>query len=209
MSETAPDVEPWRRRLREVMTSHSQLVRELLLEGGGIERKAGPPSPLTFMRNHVAKSLPVLYTGAVDHWPALRRWDHSYLRRQAGKLQVHVALTPDGFADAVVTNRKGERVFAKPCETSMAFENFLDAIAQPRVDETGRRRRPVLYVSHQNSSLVAEFEPLWPDVGLELPWATEAFGAAPQENQSSLLIYALSSYKARYLSAFECDVTIT
>eukprot|EP00965_Chrysotila_dentata_P037268 1240151-Pleurochrysis_carterae.AAC.2 len=42
------------------MTSHSQLVRELLLEGGGIERKAGPPSPLTFMRNHVAKSLPVL-----------------------------------------------------------------------------------------------------------------------------------------------------
>ncbi|EOD26562.1 hypothetical protein EMIHUDRAFT_435104 [Emiliania huxleyi CCMP1516] len=46
---------------------------------------------------------------------------------------------------------------------------------------TGDRRagRPVVYASHQNSSLRTEFEPLWRDVDLSLAWADAAFGAPP------------------------------
>ena len=43
----------------------------------------------------------------------------------------------------------------------------------------GGPRRPVLYASHQNSSLSSEYEPLWKDVELSLAWADAAFGRQP------------------------------
>ncbi len=38
---------------------------------------------------------------AISHWPALRKWTDAYLRETVGDLEVSVALTPNGRADAV------------------------------------------------------------------------------------------------------------
>jgi jumonji domain-containing protein 7 len=92
---------------------------------------------------------------------------------------VHVAQTPDGLADAIATLPSGERVFAKPFETVMPFSIFACELCTPLMDEDGVQRRPVLYASHQNSSLSDEYRPLWDDLDLSLEWADEAFGKKP------------------------------
>lgn len=131
----------------------------------------------------VERSQPVILTGCVQHWPAITRWSHDYLRDTLGSRPVHVARTPDGLADAVTrTHLSGAAHFAKAHEAPMPFCEFVDAIESPlHANEgcNGAARRAVHYCSHQNSSLEAEFEPIWGDVERSLPWADEAFGRSP------------------------------
>lgn len=131
----------------------------------------------------VERSHPVVLTGCVNHWPAMARWSHAYLRAKLGASLVHVARTPDGLADAVTkTHASGAPHFAKAHEALMPFCEFLDAIESPLHADEGSGyeiRRAVHYCSHQNSSLEEEFGPLWQDVERSLPWADEAFGRSP------------------------------
>jgi jumonji domain-containing protein 7 len=134
------------------------------------------------LRALVAESRPVVLTGGcVDHWPALRRWTHDYLRVTLADTPIHVALTPDGLGDAVAALRDGDLGFVRPHEARMPFSQFVDALECPLRDEaTGEPRRAVHYASHQDSSLTEEFAPLWADTELELGWASAAFGRPPQ-----------------------------
>eukprot|EP00966_Prymnesium_polylepis_P239108 5530270-Prymnesium_polylepis.1 len=148
-----------------------------------VPRIAGPPSAPHFFERYVARSLPVVLTGCVDHWPALRAWTHAHLRGKLGTHPVHVALTPDGLADAVSERARlpptGERCFARPSESLMPFSAFVDAIESPLHGADGALRRAVHYASHQNSSLETEFQPLWDEVERSLGWADAAFGRPP------------------------------
>lgn len=45
---------------------------------------------------------PVIITGAIDEWPALHKWNDDYLEDVLGTTEVTVALTPDGWADAIL-----------------------------------------------------------------------------------------------------------
>lgn len=147
-----------------------------------VPRRPDAPSPECFVCQHVRPSLPVLIENCVDHWPALRAWSHVHLRGVLGDTMVHVALTPDGLADAVSQSAclpNGEQCFARPCEVCMPFCRFVDTIERPLRDEQGRFLRPVHYASHQNSSLETEFAPLLADIEKSLPWADEAFGGLP------------------------------
>ncbi len=134
---------------------------------------------------YVRRSEPVILAGCVGHWPALRRWTHAYLRAALERAHVHVSMTPDGLGDAVASLPPdgapgGSRhVFAKAYEPSLPFTTFIDAIEQPRGALTGEPPRPVLYASHQDSSLTSEYAPLWPDVETSLGWADSAFGREP------------------------------
>ena len=58
-------------------------------------------SPLQFHRAYVAANKPCVIRGAVDHWPALRKWTPEYLKEAAGDVQVTVDFTPNGKGDAV------------------------------------------------------------------------------------------------------------
>lgn len=132
------------------------------------------------LRECLAASRPAVLGGCVSHWPALRRWrDVRYLVDRVGTASVHVARTPDGLADAVAALPSGERVFARPDETPMAFADFASQLVTPLHDSSGRQRRAVLYASHQNSSLQTEFEALWGDTELALAWADAAVGQPP------------------------------
>ena len=121
---------------------------------------------------------PVVLTGCIS-WPALRTWTHEYLRNVLGDHSVFCALTPDGLGDAVTTAKDGTDCFVKPHETRIFFNSFVDAIESPLCAPDGTPRRAVHYVSHQNDSLSSEYEPLWADVQLSLPWADAAFGRQP------------------------------
>lgn len=86
-------------------------------------------------------------------------------REKIGDKEVSVAVTPNGYADAVLGSK-----FVMPEERHMAFSKFLDII-ECKVTANG-----IFYVQKQNSSLKLEFEELIPDLEEHIPWATEAFG---------------------------------
>lgn len=54
------------------------------------------------MDDHCAYNVKSLvFSGAIDHWPALRSWTPDYLRRKIGDTEVTIDVTPNGKGDAV------------------------------------------------------------------------------------------------------------
>lgn len=72
----APDLFAWlSREVHELCSSH-------------VPRIAGPPSAITFLRDHVASNRPCVVRGAFDHWPALQKWTPEYLSEVMGDAEV-------------------------------------------------------------------------------------------------------------------------
>ncbi|XP_051000388.1 cytosolic phospholipase A2 beta isoform X1 [Acomys russatus] len=127
-----------------------------------------PPSPLCFYRDWVCPNRPCIIHNALQHWPALQKWSLSYLRATVGSTEVSVAVTPDGYADAV----RGDR-FVMPAERHMPISHVLDVLE-------GQAQHPgVLYVQKQCSNLSTELHQLLPDVESHVPWASESLGKMP------------------------------
>ncbi|XP_075387532.1 bifunctional peptidase and (3S)-lysyl hydroxylase JMJD7 isoform X2 [Tenrec ecaudatus] len=126
------------------------------------------PTPLHFYRDWVCPSRPCIVRNALRHWPALQKWSLPYLRATVGATEVSVAVTPDGYADAV----RGDR-FVMPAERLLPLCGVLDVLE-------GRARHPgVLYVQKQCSNLLTELPQLLPDLEPHVPWASEALGKMP------------------------------
>ncbi|KAL1519998.1 hypothetical protein AB1Y20_023479 [Prymnesium parvum] len=145
--------------------------------GGELPHISGPPTPQIFLHHFLLPSRPAVFTRCVAHWPALHLWTHAYLREALGEQLVHVALTPDGLADAASLHARlpcGTQCFARPCEVTMPFSSLLAALESP-----SGGGRPVHYASHQDSSLEAEFGALCADVEPSVRWADEAYGSRP------------------------------
>ncbi|XP_007891362.1 bifunctional peptidase and (3S)-lysyl hydroxylase JMJD7 [Callorhinchus milii] len=126
------------------------------------------PTPLEFHRDWLSPNRPFVLRNAINHWPALSKWTTGYLRETVGKQAVSVAVTPNGYADAVYQNR-----FLMPEERRMAFEDFLDVI------EGRKARAGVFYIQKQCSNLTDEFPQLLPDLDSHIPWMSEALGKKP------------------------------
>ncbi|XP_058397307.1 cytosolic phospholipase A2 beta isoform X6 [Diceros bicornis minor] len=85
-----------------------------------------------------------------------------------GSTEVSVAVTPDGYADAV----RGDR-FVMPAERRLPLSCVLDVLE-------GQAQHPgVLYVQKQCSNLPTELPQLLPDLEPHVPWASEALGKMP------------------------------
>ncbi|KAK4822275.1 hypothetical protein QYF61_012350 [Mycteria americana] len=122
-----------------------------------------PPSPLEFYREWVSPNKPCIIQNAISHWPALKKWTSAYLREVVGPKVVSVAVTPNGYADAVFQDR-----FVMPEERQMPFTDFLD-IVEKKVTSPS-----VFYVQKQCSNLTEEFPELVCDVQPDIPWMSEA-----------------------------------
>lgn len=85
-----------------------------------------------------------------------------------GHKVVSVAVTPNGYADAVFHDR-----FVMPEERQMPFMDFLD-IVEKKVTSPS-----VFYVQKQCSNLTEEFPELICDVQPDIPWMSEALGKKP------------------------------
>ena len=89
-----------------------------------------------------------------------------FLREKIGHEVVSVAVTPNGYADAV----RGDK-FVMPEERKLPFSEFLDIIEGDKKESKG-----IFYIQKQNSNFTEEFESLMSDADEHVEWATEAFG---------------------------------
>ncbi|KAJ8299142.1 hypothetical protein KUTeg_023202 [Tegillarca granosa] len=155
----------------------AQEAKELYLDRE-VPRLDFPPSPLSFYRDYVAPNKPVIIHKAFDQWPALEemefklfqgtRFSFSFSRETIGDLTVSVAVTPNGYADAI-TNGK----FVMPLERQMKMSEFLDIMDSPE------KYNGVFYIQKQNSNLTEEFSVIISDVEKDISLGTETFGKTP------------------------------
>lgn len=128
----------------------------------------GPPDPLLFYRDWIGPNKPCIIRNAFSNWPALSRWTPEYLREKVGSKVISVAVTPNGYADAV----SGDR-FVMPEERRMSFNSVLDII-EGKVQASG-----VFYVQKQCSNLLAELPELTDDLQPHVSWMSDALGKIP------------------------------
>ncbi|XP_018087752.1 bifunctional peptidase and (3S)-lysyl hydroxylase Jmjd7 [Xenopus laevis] len=126
------------------------------------------PSPLQFHREWISPNRPCIIRNAISHWPAFHKWTLGYLRTRVGSKKVSVAVTPNGYADAVYKNR-----FVMPEERSMLLSDVLDIV------EKKSKPPGVFYIQKQCSNLTEEFPELVEDVENHIPWMSEALGKSP------------------------------
>ncbi|XP_036398850.1 bifunctional peptidase and (3S)-lysyl hydroxylase JMJD7 isoform X4 [Megalops cyprinoides] len=93
-----------------------------------------PPSPLEFYREWIGPNKPCIIRNAFSHWPALHKWSPPYFRQVVGSKMISVAVTPNGYADAVLGDR-----FIMPEERHMTFSSLLDIMEQK---EEGQGKLP-------------------------------------------------------------------
>lgn len=154
------------KRVNDALAVLSEEVKDLV---GFVDHLESPPDPLTFYRSWVAQNRPLIINNAFDDWPAREKWTDAYLRKKIGEVSVTVAVTPNGYADAI----KGDR-FVMPEEREMTVNNFLDILlGSQRASSNG-----VFYIQKQNSNLVDEFSSIMEDVK-PFDWAGKAFGKEP------------------------------
>ncbi|XP_046465563.1 bifunctional peptidase and (3S)-lysyl hydroxylase JMJD7 isoform X2 [Neodiprion pinetum] len=154
----------------------SQESRELYLtkKVSEVERSI---SPLIFHREYVSKNLPLLIRGGVSQWPAIGKWNIPYFRETLGDKIVSVAVTPNGYADAIAVKELEDgtgkkEYFVMPEERLVPMSTFLDALESPTQGN-------VYYIQKQNSNFNEDFPELWSDAGTDISWATETFGKNP------------------------------
>ncbi|XP_062823239.1 uncharacterized protein LOC100562400 [Anolis carolinensis] len=153
--------------VRRCLASFPEEARELCFPES-VPYLDSPPSPLQFFREWVCPNKPCVIRNAFNHWPALKRWTLDYLREIMGEKLVSVAVTPNGYADAVYQDW-----FVMPEERLTPFSAFLD-ILEKKVTSPG-----VFYVQKQCSNLTEEFPELMDDLEPEIPWMSEALGKKP------------------------------
>ncbi|KZV76076.1 Clavaminate synthase-like protein [Peniophora sp. CONT] len=171
-------------------TAHKAALRWLSAEyhdmnGSHFVTLDSPPSPVEFARL-VQISRPVLIN---DHTvPGTDQWSNDYLSRTMGDRLVSVAVTPDGYADAVTRGPDGRLYFVEPHVQPMTIRSLLTRLA----DNTDlSAQREALYLQSQNGNLYSsayfsqseeelpELAPLRSDIPAEVPWCSEALGRQP------------------------------
>lgn len=86
------------------------------------------PQPLEFFRNWVSTNIPFIVKGGIKDWPAVKKWNKSYFFQTLKDKRISVAVTPNGYADAVadaVIDGNTIRCFVLPEERTMLFGDFL------------------------------------------------------------------------------------
>uniref|UniRef100_A0A3Q0SY15 Bifunctional peptidase and (3S)-lysyl hydroxylase JMJD7 n=1 Tax=Amphilophus citrinellus TaxID=61819 RepID=A0A3Q0SY15_AMPCI len=154
--------------VRKRVAEFSQEAHDLYLNQS-VPYLDGPPDPLQFYRDWIAPNKPCILRNAFSHWPALTKWTPDYLREKVGSKVISVAVTPNGYADAV----NGAR-FVMPEERQMSFSSLLDII-EGKVDKGGG----VFYIQKQCSNLLQELPELTADLEPQIPWMSTALGKFP------------------------------
>lgn len=149
-------------------------VRDLTLGNGPeIAHLPSPPSPIDFLRRHVAQNKPCLISNAVPHWPALSLWAHSdsYLLNSLSDSTVSLHLTPTGRADSISPSG----CFVSAHVDTVPFQAALELIYSSNLDNEF-----VAYAQQQNDCFRSEYSALSEDCESHIPWASEALGCLPE-----------------------------
>ena len=104
-------------------------------------------------------------------------------RKTVGDKEVTVAVTPNGYADAITEGK-----FVLPEQRMMKMSRFLDIIEEPG-STSG-----VFYVQKQNSNLTDEFQNIIADVDSNISWGSEAFST-----KKVLIFFQYTSFSVFFL----------
>ncbi|KAK5582205.1 hypothetical protein RB653_003788 [Dictyostelium firmibasis] len=135
------------------------------------------PTALEFYREYVSQNKPVIITGLLKDWKAYKEWSDDYLEKVMKDVEVTVSITNDGLADAVKpinqNDQNSEKVFCKPFEKKIKFQEYIQHSKKPDNDE-----KLAYYIQYQNNSLNVEYEKLLNDIDESvIDFAKEAFGS--------------------------------
>ncbi|KAI0003087.1 Clavaminate synthase-like protein [Russula compacta] len=158
------------------------------LNGDHYDILESPPSPVEFSRIcHISR--PVLIKGYVI--PRLHRWSNKYLIETTGDRPLSVAVTPNGYADAVTRNSDGKWYFVEPHYQKMTMGSLLSELESPSGNGNDGHE-DVYYLQSQNGNLYScgyftsadtevdsELVDLRGDVPAEISWCSEALGRCP------------------------------
>ena len=104
-----------------------------------------------FFWSFLSVSRPVIIRGAINEWPAMKKWSMEYLREKYGRKEIHVKITQDGvfegveaaslwpgYSDSWIPDRVRTQlsfpdlVVVRPATDEMAFGDFLDLVSLGR-----------------------------------------------------------------------------
>lgn len=117
----------------------------------------------------------------------MQRWSNKYLVDTLGDRLLSVAVTPNGYADAVTRSSDGKLYFVEPYYEKMTMRSLLSKLV-PSTSNV----EDVCYLQSQNGNLYpgshftsgdtasdCELANLRGDVPAEIPWCSEALGRCP------------------------------
>ncbi|KAG8856810.1 hypothetical protein FRB96_006314 [Tulasnella sp. 330] len=93
---------------------------------------------------------------------------------------ITVAITPDGFADAVKQSADGMAYFTEPCSEKITMPKLLDFLREPPNQHRSVSQNGNLGSGDAEAGAEAgELAPLRGDVPPDVSWATEALDRGP------------------------------
>lgn len=120
------------------------------------------PSSAEFLRHFYAASRPVVIEGAIEGWPALRRWTPEYLAERIGDAEIAYQGGREGDPEFELHKDRHTR--------TMPFRRFIEAITRPGAANDA-------YLTAYNSGANAEaLAPLHTDLGRLDRYLTDAPG---------------------------------
>lgn len=160
-------------------SAHSELSRNTkeLWTPRNVPHISEPTNAMTFLKDYVSQSSPVVFSNGMRKWKCMRLWSLKYLTTTCEHLVFSVNVTPDGRADAIkpCIEANNSRVFVAPEERKMTMRKLCEFLE----DESTLDGIP--YLSKQNDNLNEEFSSLLSeDVPSCVPFAREAFGTVPE-----------------------------
>ncbi|KAH8315683.1 hypothetical protein KR059_008226 [Drosophila kikkawai] len=157
------------REYSEALDTLLQEAEELCI-GSNIAELDQVPTAVEFCRDYYAKNQPVVIRQALS-WPAIGKWTPEYLIQALHDRTVDVAITPNGYADGLAT-QKGQEYFVLPLETKMKLSEVVRRLDDP----TGA----VHYIQKQNSNLSVDLPELAADLRVsDLDFAQQSFNKPP------------------------------
>ncbi|XP_001352894.3 bifunctional peptidase and (3S)-lysyl hydroxylase Jmjd7 [Drosophila pseudoobscura] len=158
--------------MSKIETAINLLLQEAedLRIGSSISELDHLPTALEFCRDYFAKNSPVIIRNALS-WPAIGKWTPDYLIKKLNDKIVDVAVTPNGYADGLAT-QKGREYFVLPLEKQMKLSDLVQRLDDPM--------GAIHYVQKQNSNFSQDFPELGSDLVIsDLDFAQQSFNKPP------------------------------
>ena len=106
-------------------------------------------TPERFMREYVARNIPVIITDALEAWPATKLWSPEFLREHYGDTPVTINTTPDGWGDALLPPHAAAPLLPPVEEAPSATAAASSAPASSVMITPADRDRPWFVMPHE------------------------------------------------------------
>jgi len=141
-----------RLRKREWILSTYRKLNRLRAHPGEVERRH-KLSRADFLRDYYSANRPVIITGMMDDWPAMRKWNLEYLAATFGDREVEVQMNRDAGTEGARYEMNSERFSGR-----IKFADFVRRL------QTAGETNDFYLTANNNSSNRRVLPELWDDI---------------------------------------------